>query len=1035
MDNSKPQLRRALFIGLGGTGAASLRLLKRRFYEVYGHVDQENNRLPEFVKFLVFDTDKGSVMDENDKKMAFNPYAGGDGKGKTFEVNFDSNEVVGVSAENCKELILNPENEKTFDGWIPLKNVGVIEQLNDLKQGAGQIRLFGRIAFFFNAEKIKKAIAKAINDIQLVDMANEHFSPLDEGAFDLDINIVSSVAGGTGSGMFMDTAIACRDILENGSNNIQGRIRGFFVLPEIFLKAGLPGNFNRVIPNAAGALKEIDLFMDFHDSTSMDTLERNRNYSMSTTIWSPERSPINEMKGSDELTLQYLGQTYSRISGKPFDEVYLIGQSNDAGATFNKVEDLCELVAKGLFSNSVSLSAKLQTLDDNYKASALPFKGKSSWIRAIGVSELIYNSYEVRKHLALSAIDQSIALALSDELEDAKLQELSKNFMVDSNLLESGDTQHLTNKICSSTQIPSFEVHEEDYATLENRLNEKREMMKKGRADMVAVSEKVISTAGGILSDLKNKLSTKGKAIAEIRILEYALMQIGASIEELKSDVKLDEKNLADFEKQRASLQLQISDFLSMNAVMKMLKKSELVELVNAWTENARNTLEGEKMVEARRLGIESLSAFQKEVENLKAKDEREVVWLRKMKDGVRGELASRKHRSIADEYPNAFTINLHVNDMNQEFDLFADENWSQDEFIDYATNVSDAYLQANGTLNNLWASNGEALVDYVVDQGVSKISEISEDRLAMILRSELEQSVNARLAKDTPLGKRLLQLIDRSSPVLNYNLPNVLNQEGLNLNNSLKNLFMICVPDRELVEGFNKVVDKLNEDGWNIAVFPTEDQRDRVTIFRRQIAAPAFALSGARSYIYEYEKRHTKDLKSGELFHVNYNWFTAMKQIDFNLLEGTAESGTIRQKLFTWGLIMGWISWRKDHWFIQTANLKETWQLRRDQLFTKLMMEEDYGKELEHFLQLKQSALFELKDAFNKCGKHDGLKWNFTDYLKNESINPYAASITATNKFGSSYDRVQGGPSARIQLETELEALKTIAEEVKGWG
>ena len=1031
MSDKKPQLRRALFIGLGGTGAISLHLLKKRYYEVYGHVDEENNRLPEFVKFLVFDTDKNSVLGRK-PEVAFNPFAGGEGKGKRFEVNFDANEVVGVSAENCKELILNPENEKTFDGWVPLKNKTVIDQLNDLKSGAGQIRLFGRVAFFFNADKIRAAIEKAINDIQLVDMANDHFEPLDVGSFDIDINIVASIAGGTGSGMFMDTAIACRDILKNGSNNIDGRIRGFFVLPEIFLKSGLPGNFNRVVPNAAGALKEIDLFMDFYDSTQMETLQEQGNYSMDTNIWSPQRSPINEVEDADELTVRYLGQTTSRISGKPFDEVYLIGQSNENGATFNKVEDLCEVVAKGLFSNSISLSTKLQSLDDNYKAAALPFKGKSSWVRSVGVSELIYNSFEVRKHLALSAIDQSFRLALSDELDTLKIQQLAGKFMVDSKLLEQGDTQHLVNSIIQGVQLPTMELHEEDYPVLNNRLTEKRTLLKKNYPNMSSTSETLVAGAIANLSAIKKGLSVNGKANAEIRVLEQILLQVGSSIEELRADSARNTESLANLEKQRTGIQSEISEFLSMNFVMRGLKKAELNELVNVWSEKARETLEEELALEARRLGLDALSTLQKDVEKMKERDEREVNWLRSLQGGVQEEIQSRTYGSIADEYPNPFTINLHVDDMNQEFDLMGEENWNQDEFIDGAMIA----CETNGkTIDKLWDLTSEYLIDDVIAKGLSIIAEVKDDRLEMLLNQELKEAENAPRAKETKLGKRLLQMIDRSSPVLNYNLPNVLNKDGLNLKNSIKNLFMVCVPSATLTKGFQKVLDKLNEEGWNIAVFPTSNQKDRVTIFRRQIASPAFAVAGARSYISEYDKRHTKDLKTGELFHVNYNWFRAMKQINFDLLEGTAESGSIRQKLFTWALLMGWIAWEKDHWRIQTLNLKETWTLRRDQLFTKLMMEEDYGKELEQFMQQKQSSLFELKDAFNSRVDLSGMVPDFSRYLQDGKINPYAGSVTATNKFGSSYDRLQDKGSV-IQLETELEALKEIAEEVKvkGW-
>ena len=38
---NKPKIRKSLFIGLGGTGASTLLALKKRFFEVYGHIDNK----------------------------------------------------------------------------------------------------------------------------------------------------------------------------------------------------------------------------------------------------------------------------------------------------------------------------------------------------------------------------------------------------------------------------------------------------------------------------------------------------------------------------------------------------------------------------------------------------------------------------------------------------------------------------------------------------------------------------------------------------------------------------------------------------------------------------------------------------------------------------------------------------------------------------------------------------------------------------------------------------------------------------------
>jgi hypothetical protein len=586
----KPELRRTLFIGLGGTGAMSLRLLKKRYLEVYGHVDINNHTLPEFVKFIVFDTDRDAQLSSGEMVTAYNPFAGGNGKGKTFSVNFDQSEVIGVHAENCKNAIQNPSNKKMFEGWFPLGNDEIINHLTDLKKGAGQVRLFGRVAFFFNAERIRKVISDAINQIMAVDQANSFFNPKNN---DLDIYLVGSLAGGTGSGMFMDTAMMCRDIITSGTNAIEAKIRGYFVLPEVFMNAriGTVKDFPRIYPNAAGALKELDLFTEFLDSGSIIAKQKNGgSYSLKEQIWSPERSPINENPEKKEITVCYLGGEYVTLTKKPFDAVYLVGQSNTAGSTINSLNDISEYLAKSLFSLSGAVAGKLASGDDNTKTAENElFNGKVPWVGGIGVSELVYNSYEVRKHLALRAIDQSLIYALSDEVDSAFISGSVQKFMEDNKLIEEGDTQNLVSILMSESTPVTLELDVEADEVPENKLNDKRITQKQQFGAMEALSGKIISDVQKNIQLLISSLPEKGTLKAEIRIIEEIQVQLQKTIEELRKDTEIDLQRALEFDAQRVSVQNEIKDFLSMNAVMRMLKKSELRESVNTWCEICRN--------------------------------------------------------------------------------------------------------------------------------------------------------------------------------------------------------------------------------------------------------------------------------------------------------------------------------------------------------------------------------------------------------------------------------------------------------------
>ena len=1041
---TKPQLRRTLYIGLGGTGANALRQLKKRYLEVYGHVDLKNHELPEFVKFIVFDTDRDAQLTSDNKVTAYNPTAAGNGKGKAISVNFNPAEVIGVHAENCKNAIQNDANRKMFEGWFPLGNDEIIKHLTDLKKGAGQIRLFGRVAFFFNADRIQKVIGDAINEIMAADQANSFFDPVNN---DLDIYIVGSLAGGTGSGMLMDTAMMCRHIITSGSNAIVAKIRGYFVLPEVFMNAriGTGKDFPRIYPNAAGALKELDLFMEFLDPDQIKQKTKGGSYSLKEQIWQPERSPINEDSEKKEITIRYLGGEAVTLHKKPFDAVYLVGQSNTAGNTINSLNDISEYLAKSLFSLSGAVAAQLASGDDNTKnADNELFNGKIPWVGGIGVSEIVYNSYEVRKHLALRAIDQSLTFALSDEVEIAEIGKNVQRFLEDSKLIEEGDNQHLVAMLMSETSPITIELNEEEYAVPENKLNDKRAFLKQQFEAMAALGQKLKSELLEKIKHLKTALPEKGTLKAEIRVVDEIQIRLQSNIEELRKDQEVDVLRAEELNKQRDACQKEIKDFLSMNAVMRYLKKSALMESVNTWSELCRNLLQIDQIQEARRLALDLCSSLTNLLGSEKLKEENEFRWLTRISEDVRKDISNREYGSIASKYPNAFTINQHSDEMQQTLNIFSDNAWNQDHFINDLQVRCAKAVKEGSSVEDLWKNLNEQLVDFVCGVGLSSIMDIKEDKLEKLLIDGLEESKKHTLASESKLGETLSKLLDKSLPLINYsNSSRFFNGKKETLKMSLRTKFYISIPTKDdidsgLTKSIKDFLNKLHsdDDTLEFRVLPAPDQMDRITVFRRLLALPVYELSGIRLYIKDYDLTHTQDLRSGMVYHTNYNWFQAMKQIDYNLLEGSTESSNNKLKLFVWCLLMGWIKWEGEFWRITTNDvaIKPTYKLRRDELFTELMMEGAYAKEAEQFLQKKMSSVAELKNAYHANIVKSDLSFDFSGYLGNKAINPYAASITPEDRFGSSYKSLQGGPSARIQLEAELEILKAIGDDIKSW-
>ena len=258
--------------------------------------------------------------------------------------------------------------------------------------------------------KLRRRISKSINDILLAGNPDEDFEPLEAGgAKPLDVYIVSSLAGGTGSGMFMDVALKVRQILkEEMTNTASVQIQGFFVLPDIFTLELPKGKAMRVVPNAAGALLDLDFFQGFVPASYAKDIG-----SASGRLWDPNnknglQDPAFLNGSMDAIAVQYLGGEQTRIVDTPFDRVFLINNQNANGGTYKNVQDLSASIAKGIFASTTELSSGLRSQDDNDKGK-FTFDNKTGWVGSIGVAEMIFSQPELEKHLSLRALEFGLA--------------------------------------------------------------------------------------------------------------------------------------------------------------------------------------------------------------------------------------------------------------------------------------------------------------------------------------------------------------------------------------------------------------------------------------------------------------------------------------------------------------------------------------------------------------------------------------------------------------------------------------------------
>lgn len=1025
---TKPKIRKSLFIGLGGTGAQTLIALKKRFFEVYGHYDGHDGA-PNFVKFMVFDTDPVGTRESCRIEGVQNQVLD-----TSRDIVFEHSEVISVAAKDCQYFVKDPANAKWFDRWMPLKNRRVLDGLNNLDRGAGQVRMFGRLAFFWNAAQIKRSIKHTIQEVLLAGTTDEDFEPLGEGGGSmLDVHIVGSLAGGTGSGMFLDTALAVRQMLNEDFVDCRGvDIKGYFLLPDVFTSELSANKTPRVYPNAAGALLDLDFFMEFKNPQDASKDEPPGH------IWSPShKDSIHEGNETEPLlTLKYLGEEKTHVESKPFSAVYLINNKNANGGTYKKVHELCDALAKGIFASTTSISTAFKSADDNNKDVLDTFNYKKGWVGSVGVSEFVYNLTEVRRHLGLRALQKGLGdlLAVAPNMSNHAVQ-----FMDDLRLVENPEKSNLVADLKSSAVVPNCELVEDMFEEAASERARFETMAKSEFAKIGAAAQSKLDAAKEKLESLSHQIPGTARATATAALFHAVHKELKESRAELDRDlVLLEEAIQQDLEALTADgIEAGISTIMSKNMMVRLMNRGELDMLRRDWNQSMNEwtagILEREAIFQAKSL-ISELEDYCA----LKGKDAEKVARdLSGLRASVAKSLESRRH-TVARKSPTPFVLNLHVDDMEQE-------GFEENVDLDLAALYSESCATTMNEQDP--AQQVEALVHWVLDQNLHAMANYqasaSDTKVSDWILSHAAEGESANEFRNTVLGAAIDDLVQRSSPLLGYNdLSTREDNLGMPLSKRLKEKehFVICVPTIEAQNVIERLVPRLGIAQYALEVTTVADQKDRVSIFRRQHGAPAFAMNGVRRYLREYELKHDRWDVDGEVFHVNYNWFRAMQSIGHNLRQGSSVSAENNLKQWVYGLLLGLVRWddEKGVWRV-TSSDNPLGLTQRDISRTdlkKLVLEtHGLGEEFEKaWKDLRETqgdlaAKSKIEAAISHKDDSGNVTISFLYYGLNKQTNQYYKTVSTESPLGSAY---KSRPEC---LKLMTEEVKLIAELAKEFG
>lgn len=165
---------RTIFIGLGGAGIQTIDLLKQKY------LASNNGKLPESIKFLAIDSDYNIT-----------------------ETGFTHNEFVLIRSHQAYERYLLDTNSGVSYN-IPESNVKDLWHLHGF--GCGMCRSNGKYLFRINEQKILSRINSLYKEL--------FAAPSNEWP-NIDVHIISSSCGGTGSGIFLELSKLVRQIIPN----------------------------------------------------------------------------------------------------------------------------------------------------------------------------------------------------------------------------------------------------------------------------------------------------------------------------------------------------------------------------------------------------------------------------------------------------------------------------------------------------------------------------------------------------------------------------------------------------------------------------------------------------------------------------------------------------------------------------------------------------------------------------------------------------------------------------------------------------
>ena len=690
-------LKRSLFIGLGGTGAKALLNTKKRFLDTYGEI-------PPMFSFLSIDRDYYTESMSLTRDSILENHTVKDQK-----VKLDKSEILYIGVRGAEMAYASKKD--TLFNWIPEQNIHDFRYIQKYPYPS-QIRSTGRFALHFNYQCLIGAINKKVTELLNISITeNDRHIPVGE---EIEVNFVFSVAGGTGSGTFIDLAYLVKEAIGNTS----ATSKAFMVLPDVFTNMHSGIAMANVRPNCFGAMKDLDFLM-----------QRN----------------VDELG----LSIKY-GSLEIKIKENPFDVVFTVNSKKTDGETLTDISEIAEQIGLAMF---VGASHSKANIDSNYNGvlsvlngGSLDVLNKKAWAGGFGVSELYYDGNSMGIIYAKKA---SINLINNLMTKSSASQNLADNFIdsPDVNIRENDGNDFLIDSLLSKypiSRFPSIDDVSHINSIVDNYFsNSQKNAIKQIEENY---TEKVYSVNKELNKELKsilNQDSGVANAIEFLRSLKTQLNIFHNEMEEEEDEFLKKEENL------RNQNHLD-QDFLnSLSAMDSLFKKAAINSTKRDLSDRTNQLSITQNEILRRKYAKKFLKQLIAVVEDRSEITSRIANRLKSAKESLAVEV--ERFSNNVTEKRKTFVIDLHSNEVNKI-------NVSDDEFV-----ISDF-------INSLTLRNGvydfheideDVIKDYLWNftKGLKKSLAYRNMKIDDVVR-ELSEEERTNLAK---------QLISKSNALWSY--------------------------------------------------------------------------------------------------------------------------------------------------------------------------------------------------------------------------------------------------------------------------